>query len=105
MDRTKRRSELYALLGELPPRDRPVGGEVISREEREGYVLETLTLDLNDSEPVPRADPSAAAKLHRKAAFFEGMAEASAAQGLVAVLLAPVLIGIVEVGARLPVRS
>ena len=53
MTRAKHRSELYALLGDLPPRDRAVGAELVSREERESYVLETLTLDLNDSEPVP----------------------------------------------------
>ena len=53
MDRTKRRNELYALLGDLPPRDRPVGATLVSREERKDYVLETLALDINDSEPVP----------------------------------------------------
>ncbi|HET7770134.1 MAG TPA: acetylxylan esterase [Chloroflexota bacterium] len=48
-----RRKELYGLLGALPPRDREVGVDVVWREEREEYVLEALTLDLNGIEPVP----------------------------------------------------
>jgi hypothetical protein len=37
-----RRTELYRLLGELPPRDRPISATVVDREEREGYALERL---------------------------------------------------------------
>ena len=48
-----RREELYGLLGRLPDRSRPVGAELVKREERPGYILETLTLDLNGVEPVP----------------------------------------------------
>jgi hypothetical protein len=47
------REKLYALLGELPPRDRPVTAELLAKEERETYTLETLLLDLNGIEPVP----------------------------------------------------
>lgn len=48
-----RRAELYALLGDLPPRDRPISATLIAREERAGYLLETLALDLNGEEIVP----------------------------------------------------
>jgi len=48
-----RRELLYSLLGDLPPKDRPVSGELIAREEREHYILEKLMLDLNGIEPVP----------------------------------------------------
>lgn len=48
-----RRRALYALLGDLPARDRPITVETLSTEEREGYVLETLVLDLNGLEQVP----------------------------------------------------
>ncbi len=48
-----RRKELYALMGELPPRDRAIGGKKRSEAERDGYVLETWDLDLNGIEPVP----------------------------------------------------
>ena len=48
-----RRRELYALLGDLPPRHRPVAAEVIAQEEREDYLLDVLRLDLNGVEPVP----------------------------------------------------
>jgi dienelactone hydrolase len=47
------RAELYALLGDLPDRDRPIAAEIVGTEERDGYVLETLVLDLNGVEPVP----------------------------------------------------
>jgi hypothetical protein len=50
---TEARQELYRLLGELPPRDRPVTAEKLAAEERDGYTLETLLLDLNGIEPVP----------------------------------------------------
>ncbi|NLD43254.1 MAG: alpha/beta hydrolase [Chloroflexi bacterium] len=52
-DQVARRQELYALLGDLPDRDRPLAAEVVKVEERDGYILETLVLDLNGIEPVP----------------------------------------------------
>lgn len=48
-----RREELYGLLGKLPSRDYPVFVDTIRVEERDGYRLETLRLDLNSVEPVP----------------------------------------------------
>ena len=48
-----RREELYALLGELPERTRPIQAELVAREEREHYILEVLRLDLNGMEDVP----------------------------------------------------
>ena len=53
MRRGRERELLYSLLGDLPPKDRPVSGELIGREEREHYILEKLMLDLNGIEPVP----------------------------------------------------
>ena len=47
------RGELYGLLGTLPPRERPVRANKVSEEKRDGYVLETLLLDLNGFEEVP----------------------------------------------------
>ena len=52
-DTESRRAELYALLGDLPARDRPLSVETVAVEEREEYVLEKLVLDLNGIEPVP----------------------------------------------------
>lgn len=52
-DSTQRRAQLYALLGDLPDRHRPIAIEVISTAARDGYILETLVLDLNGIEPVP----------------------------------------------------
>ena len=52
-DPVARRQQLYALLGDLPDRDRPLSSSVVGVEEREGYILETLVLDLNGIEPVP----------------------------------------------------
>jgi hypothetical protein len=52
-DVNARRQQLYHLLGDLPPRERAIGARVISTEERPGYVLEKLVLDLNGLEPVP----------------------------------------------------
>jgi dienelactone hydrolase len=49
----RRRQELYDLLGDLPPRSRPLDVQRIAEDEREQYVLETLVLDLNGIEPVP----------------------------------------------------
>jgi acetyl esterase/lipase len=48
-----RRHQLYALLGDLPLRHRPVAADVVAQEEREDYLLEVLQLDLNGVEPVP----------------------------------------------------
>jgi dienelactone hydrolase len=48
-----RRAELYSLLGDLPARDRPIGAQLVSSSEQNGYLLETLVLDLNGIEPVP----------------------------------------------------
>ncbi len=48
-----RRELLYRLLGDLPERDRAVSAETISVETCEGYVVETLLLDLNGTEAVP----------------------------------------------------
>jgi len=52
-DLAQRRALLYSLLGDLPPRDRPLQVEVIQAGEHDGYWLETLRLDLNGIEPVP----------------------------------------------------
>jgi dienelactone hydrolase len=48
-----RRAELYGLLGDLPARDRKIGARTVSVEERPGYILEKLVLDVNGIEPVP----------------------------------------------------
>jgi len=48
-----RRSELYSLLGDLPPRNRRITAKTASTEQRGGYILEKLVLDLNGLEPVP----------------------------------------------------
>lgn len=52
-DPQAQRQLLYSLLGDLPPRDRPITARVIREEEHDGYVLETLDLDLNGIERVP----------------------------------------------------
>src|SRR5262245_18804484 len=49
----ERRAELYELLGDLPARTRPISATTVDQEERDGYVLERLLLDLNGIEPVP----------------------------------------------------
>jgi hypothetical protein len=53
MNPARDRQKLYALLGRLPERRRTISVNTIAVEEREGYVLEKLVLDLNGSEPVP----------------------------------------------------
>jgi hypothetical protein len=58
MTAESRREELYSLLGDLPPRDRPISATQVSARqvltnEDEGYFLETWMLDLNGIEPVP----------------------------------------------------
>jgi len=47
------RRRLYRLLGDLPPRRRPISARLIGRRERPGYLLEKLILDLNGLDPVP----------------------------------------------------
>ncbi|MCL6443068.1 MAG: dienelactone hydrolase family protein [Alicyclobacillus sp.] len=51
--REQRRAELYALLGDLPPRERPIDARYLGEEVRDTYVIEHLLLDLNGMEPVP----------------------------------------------------
>ncbi|MCZ6681534.1 MAG: hypothetical protein O7E52_30340 [Candidatus Poribacteria bacterium] len=53
MDAVARRKELYGLLGALPNRHRSITADKVCEEEREGYVLEKLVLDLNGVEDVP----------------------------------------------------
>ena len=52
-DAASRRAELYALMGDLPDRQRPIRAEKREERERDGYVLESWLLDLNGLEPVP----------------------------------------------------
>ena len=52
-DRASRRAELYAVLGDLPDRQRPIRADKRDEHERDGYVLESWLLDLNGLEPVP----------------------------------------------------
>lgn len=47
------RDQLYALLGDLPPRERPISARVLTSSTQYGFALETLLLDLNGSELVP----------------------------------------------------
>ncbi len=47
------RRKLYSLLGDLPPRNRKISAELVCTEERDGYIIEKLMLDLNGFEPVP----------------------------------------------------
>ena len=49
----ERRRLLYGLLGDLPDRNRPATAEKIGEENRDGYILERLMLDLNGLEAVP----------------------------------------------------
>lgn len=48
-----RRQQLYDLLGKLPPRDRKVGAQLVSTEERNSYILDKLLLDLNGEQQAP----------------------------------------------------
>lgn len=48
-----RREELWGLLGDLPPRNRPIGAKLLKSERHPGFTLEHLELDLNGIEPVP----------------------------------------------------
>ncbi len=47
------RRRLYALLGDLPPRETSISARVLRQEESELFVLERLQLELNGVEPVP----------------------------------------------------
>lgn len=48
-----RREELYRLLGDLPPRERPVTASLRGRDANRDYIVEDWELDLNGLEPVP----------------------------------------------------
>ena len=48
-----RRAQLYGLLGRVPDRQRPVSGEKLGEQERDGYILESWRFDLNGLEPAP----------------------------------------------------
>lgn len=48
----KEREKLLGLLGDLP-KERPISAKLLKTEERDGYLLETVLLDLNGMEPVP----------------------------------------------------
>jgi dienelactone hydrolase len=47
------REKLYRLLGPLPELDLSLSARLIREEERAGYLLEVLLLELNGLEPVP----------------------------------------------------
>jgi dienelactone hydrolase len=55
MQPAQRRRQLYELMGDLPPRNRPVSARKLRERERDGYLVEDLELDLNGLEPVPAA--------------------------------------------------
>ncbi|MUG25615.1 prolyl oligopeptidase family serine peptidase [Paenibacillus macerans] len=46
------REKLHSLLGDLPA-EGPISAKLLKSEERDGYLLETLVLDLNGFDPVP----------------------------------------------------
>lgn len=48
-----RRKELYSLLGDLPPRNRPIGAQSKGIDAGRGFQLEKLVLDLNGIEEAP----------------------------------------------------
>ena len=49
----ERRKLLYQLLGDLPDRNRALSVRKLAEQERDGYILEKLQLDLNGIETVP----------------------------------------------------
>lgn len=53
VEQETRRWQLYSLLGDLPPRDRPLAVKKLDETTRAGFVVEKLELDLNGLEPVP----------------------------------------------------
>ena len=52
-DANEQRDLLYRLMGDVPDRGRPVSARLIDTQERDGYILEKLELDLNGLEAVP----------------------------------------------------
>jgi dienelactone hydrolase len=48
-----RRQELWSLLGDLPWKHQPQPAKLVKTEQKPGYRLDHLVLDLNDQEPVP----------------------------------------------------
>ena len=52
-DKTKKREQLYGLLGDLPSLQQEISVKVESITQKDGYILEKLLLDLNGREPVP----------------------------------------------------
>lgn len=53
MNASLRRAELYRLLGDLPSRDGLVRAASTGKTQRDGYLLEKWTLELNGLEDVP----------------------------------------------------
>ncbi|WP_041808127.1 dienelactone hydrolase family protein [Evansella cellulosilytica] len=53
MNVEKRRNQLYALLGDLPSKDRSITSFKVGEEVRSTYILERLVLHLNGTNPVP----------------------------------------------------
>ena len=49
----KTRENLYALMGDLPPRDLPITSRTIAIDENDNFITETLALALNGEEEVP----------------------------------------------------
>ncbi|MBM4047433.1 MAG: alpha/beta hydrolase [Planctomycetes bacterium] len=47
------REKLWGLLGDLPPRERPISAEKVAEEQHPAYTIERLMLDLNGIELVP----------------------------------------------------
>jgi hypothetical protein len=47
------REKLYGLLGRLPDRNRPISVKLVSREEKDGMILENLLFDFNGEQMVP----------------------------------------------------
>ena len=52
-NQTRRRKELWSLLGDLPWDHKPAPPKLVRTEKHEGYTLERWVLDLNGFEPVP----------------------------------------------------
>ena len=52
-EQNQQRQLLYSLLGDLPPRDAPIAARLLEQDQRHGYRLERLALELHGSEPVP----------------------------------------------------
>jgi dienelactone hydrolase len=50
---SKRRKELWGLLGDLPWDHQPAPPTLVRKEKHDGYTLERLVLDLNGLQPVP----------------------------------------------------